>query len=55
MGQLMRAIQEGTEPEISGRDNLRTLALVDACYQSVAEHRAVRATEVWQTSSRIEG
>lgn len=42
MGQLMRAIQEGTEPEISGRDNLRTMTLVDACYQSVAEHRAVR-------------
>ena len=41
MAQLMRAIQEGTEPEISGRDNLRTMALVDACYRSVAEHRAV--------------
>lgn len=42
MGQLMGAIQSGTEPEISGRDNLRTMALVDACYQSVAERRAVR-------------
>jgi predicted dehydrogenase len=46
MGQLMRAIQEGTEPEISGRDNLGTMALVDACYRSVAEHRAVALQEV---------
>lgn len=46
MAQLMRAILEGTEPEISGRDNLRTLALVDACYLSVAEHRAVDPREI---------
>ncbi len=46
MGQLMHAIQEETEPEISGRDNLRTMALVDACYRSMAEHRAVDVREV---------
>ena len=35
-----------TEPEISGRDNLKTMALVDACYLSAREHRAVELREV---------
>ena len=46
MGQLMRAVEEGTEPEISGRDNLKTMALVEAAYRSVAEGRAVAAAEM---------
>ena len=45
MAQLMRAIQEGKEPDIGGGDNLRTMALVDACYRSAAEHRAVSPAE----------
>lgn len=46
MAQLLVALEEGTEPEISGDDNLRTMALVDACYLSVREHRAVRPEEI---------
>lgn len=46
MGQLMRAIQEGTAPEISGRDNLRTLAVIEAAYRSIAERRTVDLTEI---------
>jgi predicted dehydrogenase len=46
MGQLMRAIDEGTEPEISGRDNLKTMALVEAAYQSIDEGRAVALSDV---------
>ncbi len=46
MAQLMFAIQDNTEPEISGRDNLRTMALVDACYRSLDEHRAVGLSEI---------
>lgn len=42
MLQLMRAVDNNSEPEISGRDNLKTMALVEACYQSLAEHRAVQ-------------
>ena len=34
------------EPEISGEDNLDTMALVDACYRSVKEHRAVEIAEI---------
>ena len=46
MAQLLCALEEGNEPEISGRDNLNTMALVDACYLSAREHRAVEVTEV---------
>ncbi len=45
MAQLMRAIEDGSEPEISGRDNLRTMALVEAAYRSAHEHRAVELSE----------
>ncbi len=34
MAQLLVALEQGTEPEISGRDNLKTMALVDAAYRS---------------------
>ncbi len=45
MAQLLCAIEDGTSPEISGDDNLKTMGLVEACYRSVAEHRAVKLTE----------
>ncbi len=45
MAQLLLALENGTEPEIGGRDNLRTMALVDAAYQSVAEERLVKLSE----------
>ncbi len=35
-----------SEPEISGKDNLGTMALVDACYRSAEEHRAVEISEI---------
>jgi predicted dehydrogenase len=41
MAQLLVALETGAEPAIGGRDNLRTMALVDAAYRSAAEHRAV--------------
>lgn len=46
MAQLLVALEEGSEPEISGRDNLGTMALVDACYRSAEEHRAVEIAEI---------
>ena len=46
MAQLLCALEDNTEPEISGRDNLRTMALVDAAYRSSIEHRAVRIDEI---------
>lgn len=46
MAQLMEAIYHDREPEIGGRDNLGTMALVDAAYRSAAEHRAVSLAEI---------
>jgi predicted dehydrogenase len=46
MAQLLVALEKGSEPEISGRDNLKTMALVDAGYKSAVEHRAVKLSEI---------
>jgi predicted dehydrogenase len=46
MGELLDSITEGRPPCISGRDNLKTMALVDACYRSVEWHRPVELVEV---------
>jgi predicted dehydrogenase len=46
MAQLLIALETGTEAAISGRDNLHTMALVDAAYRSAAEHRSVSLTEM---------
>jgi predicted dehydrogenase len=46
MAQLMRAIEDDTEPEISGADNLGTMALVEAAYRSLDERRAVDLREI---------
>lgn len=46
MGQLLTAIKHNKEPEISGQDNLKTMALIEACYKSVKERREVRVSEV---------
>ncbi len=46
MAQLLCALEDGTEPEIGGQDNLKTMALVDACYLSAKEHRAVEIAEI---------
>ena len=46
MGQLLQALATATEPAVSGLDNLHTMALVDACYKSIEEHRPVRLEEI---------
>ncbi|HUP78925.1 MAG TPA: Gfo/Idh/MocA family oxidoreductase, partial [Pirellula sp.] len=46
MSQLLCALEDGTEPEIGGRDNLQTMALVDAAYLSARDHRAVTISEI---------
>lgn len=44
---ILAAVREGREASISGRDNLKTFALVEAAYRSAEEHRAVEP-EVWR-------
>jgi predicted dehydrogenase len=46
MASLMCSIEDGSEPETSGRDNLHTLQVVFAEYLSMAERRAVRPEEI---------
>jgi predicted dehydrogenase len=49
MAQLLCALEDNSEPEISGLDNLKTMAIVDAAYRSAREHRAVELEEVIKT------
>ena len=46
MGQLLIAIETGKTPAISGRDNLKTMALVDAAYLSAEQKRSVKLSEI---------
>jgi predicted dehydrogenase len=41
MAQLLIALETKSEPAISGRDNLKTMALVEAAYKSAEKHEAV--------------
>jgi predicted dehydrogenase len=47
LGQLERALMAGEEPECSGRDNLKTIAVLEACARSVAEQRWVTPQELF--------
>jgi predicted dehydrogenase len=49
MAQLLIALETKSAPAVSGRDNLKTMALVDAAYLSAEEHRAVRPQEIDQS------
>jgi hypothetical protein len=46
MSDLLCALEEDRDPDPSGEDNLKTMALVDACYLSAREHRAVELSEI---------
>ncbi len=46
MAQLLCALESGTTPAIGGRDNLNTMALVEAAYRSVAARRSVALSEI---------
>ncbi len=46
MGDLMDAIATSREPITSGRDNLGTIAVVQAAYRSAVERRSVRVAEI---------
>jgi predicted dehydrogenase len=47
MAALMRAVHDGgSVTEVNGRDNLATMALVEACYRSLERHAAVPMEEI---------
>jgi predicted dehydrogenase len=52
LAELLCALEDDTDPDLSGQDNLNTMALVDACYLSAKEHRAVGLSEVLRGKGR---
>jgi len=46
MAELLRDLEGTASARATGRDNLMTMALVDAAYRSAAEHRAVDPREI---------
>jgi len=44
--QLQRALLNGEEPDSSGRDNLQTMAVVEACVRSVNEQKWINPQEL---------
>jgi predicted dehydrogenase len=46
MGQLMKALEAGEPPALSGKDNLGTMSLIEAAYKSAEEGRTVKLSEV---------
>ncbi|TGV68953.1 Gfo/Idh/MocA family oxidoreductase, partial [Mesorhizobium sp. M00.F.Ca.ET.149.01.1.1] len=46
MEQLQYALKTGTPPALSVADNVKTMALVEAGYRSMAEGRTVRLSEI---------
>ena len=47
---LLAAFRDGRKPDVSGADNLRTFALVEAAYAAAASGRAV-APERWSADN----
>jgi predicted dehydrogenase len=52
MAQLLCALEEGSDPEISGRDNLETIALCQAVFTAAREHRVATVAEFLQSPAR---
>lgn len=46
LDQFERALLHGDHPEVSGRDNLQTVAVLEACVRSAAEARPVNPREL---------
>jgi predicted dehydrogenase len=50
--QLERAVTLGEEPESSGRDNLQTVAALEACVRSAGERRQINPQELLDESQK---
>ena len=49
LAEFIAAIREGREPECSGKDNLKSLAIVFAAIQSAEENRTVEIAEFMES------
>jgi predicted dehydrogenase len=54
MAELLVALETGTAPSLSGHDNLKTMALVDAAYASVGQGRAMSPANIVGKRSLME-
>jgi len=45
MAQLLVAVEDGSEPEISGRDNVETIAVCEAVFAAATQHRVTTVKE----------
>ena len=45
MADLLNAVAQGKEPGCSGRDNLGTMAIIEAGYRSIRERRLVNIAD----------
>lgn len=52
MADLLIALENDAKPTLDGKDNLKTMALVDACYLSAKKHRAVSLKEIVKKSKK---
>lgn len=50
MAELLCALESGETPNLNGRDNLKTMALVEAGYRSATEKRAIELAEVLESA-----
>jgi predicted dehydrogenase len=50
MADLLCALDADQQPMCSGRENLWTMALVDAAYRSAQEHRSVAPAEIFKSN-----
>lgn len=46
LDQFERAVRHGEPPEVSGRDNLQTVAVLEACVRSAVEGRSINPQEL---------
>ncbi|WP_078382476.1 Gfo/Idh/MocA family protein [Sutcliffiella halmapala] len=46
MGELFQTLETGKESSISGRNNLETMAMVEACYVSNQHKKAIKISEI---------
>jgi predicted dehydrogenase len=46
MEQLQHAVATGAEPALTVADNVKTVALIEAGYRSIAERRVVKLSEI---------
>ena len=46
MAQLLIAVENDASPEISGEDNLTTMAIIDACYESILEQKTIYLSDI---------